>query len=214
MPLRTSVSRVAARWSLAVASTVLVAAPLQAQWWSFGKKTTANLGGFASDYPYKNSLAPYVSAPIPAIDQMLDLAKLKPGETLYDLGCGDGRILVEAAVRYHAKAVGVEISRRVAKEAVENVKSRHLQDKVQVIHGDAMQVDLSPANVVTLYLSTTGNERLRPNLERYLRPNTRVICYDFPIAGWHVIQEAQTERGSSGISHTIYVYQIPASVKQ
>jgi SAM-dependent methyltransferase len=213
MSLRTSVSGVAVRCFLVV-GILFVAVPLQAQWWNFGRKTTASMGKFSSDYPYQKSLAPYVSTPMPAIDQMLDLAKLKPGETLYDLGCGDGRILVEAAVRYHAKAVGVEISHRLAKQAAENVKSRNLQDQVQVIHGDMMQVDLTGANVVTLYLSTTANETLRPNLERYLRPNTRVVSYDFPIAGWHVIQEAQTGPGSSGITHTIYVYQIPASMKQ
>lgn len=214
MSLRTSVSGVAMRCSLAAASIVFLAIPLQAQWWSFGRKTTSNLGEFSSDYPYKKSLAPYISTPMPAIDQMLDLAKLKPGETLYDLGCGDGRILVEAAGHYHAKAVGVEISRRLAKQATENVKSRNLQNQVQVIHGDMMQVDLTPASVVTLYLSTTANETLRPNLERYLRPNTRVVSYDFPIPGWHAMQMAQTEPGSSGIRHTIYVYQIPAAMKQ
>lgn len=217
MLLRKGRSTVALRCGFAVAGILLASAPLPAQWISFGRRKTTNtndIGSVASDYDYKKSLAPYVSSPIPAIDQMLDLAKLKPGETLYDLGCGDGRILMEAARRYHAKAVGVEISRRLAKEATENVKARNLQDKIRVIHGDMMQIDLAPANVVTLYLSTTANESLRPNLERYLRPNTRVVSYDYPIPGWHTIQIAQTEPGSSGVSHTIYLYQIPASVTE
>jgi protein-L-isoaspartate O-methyltransferase len=210
---RRSVSGLALRCGIAAAAIVLSAVPLQAQWWIFGRSTRSTLGQFSSDYPYGKSLAPYISTPMPAVDQMLDLAKLKPSETLYDLGCGDGRIVVEAAARYHAKAVGIEISRRLARQATDNVKSRSLQSQVQIIHGDMMQVDLAPADVVTLYLSTLANERLRPNLEQELRQNARVVSYDFPIAGWRPTQLAETEAGKSGIRHTIYVYQLPASVK-
>jgi hypothetical protein len=83
---------------------------------------------------------------------------------------------------------------------------------VKVIHGDFMKTDLSPANVVTLYLATTANDTLRPNLERYLRPNTRVVSYDYPIPGWKAVETAETG-GYRGTSHTIYLYQVPESIK-
>ncbi len=162
---------------------------------------------------FKNNLAPYVRSPEHAVDKMLQMADLKPGETLYDLGCGDGRILITAAKRYDVRAVGVEISGRLAKIAAENVKKAGLQQRVKVIHGNFMQTDLSSASVVTLYLATTANESLRPNLERYLRPNTRVISYDYPIPGWKTINSVETQ-SRSGATHTIYLYKVPNSIQK
>lgn len=160
---------------------------------------------------YKNNLAPYVTSPEHAVDKMLEMANLKSGETLYDLGCGDGRILIAAAEKYKVKAVGIEISDRLAKTAAENVKKAGLQNQVKVIHGNFMQTDLSGANVVTLYLATTANETLRPNLERYLHPNTRIVSYDYPIPGWKPVDTSETE-GRHGATHTIYLYQVPNSI--
>jgi len=162
---------------------------------------------------FKNKLAPSVFAPERAVDKIIDMANLKPGETLYDLGCGDGRILIAAAQRYKIKAVGIEISEHMAKTAVEKVKKAGLQSQVTVIHGNFMKTDLSPANVVTLYLATAANDTLRPNLERYLRPNTRVVSYDYPIPGWKAIDTAETE-GHHGDTHVIYLYEVPESIKK
>ncbi|HEY1213355.1 MAG TPA: class I SAM-dependent methyltransferase [Bryobacteraceae bacterium] len=162
---------------------------------------------------FKNNLAPYVRSPEHAVDKMLDMANLKPGETLYDLGCGDGNILITAAQRYNIHAVGVEISGHLAKVAAENVKKAGLQQRVKIVHGNFMQTDLSNANVVTLYLATTANESLRPNLERYLRPNTRVVSYDYPIPGWKAVNTAETQ-SRSGATHTIYLYEVPNSIRK
>lgn len=162
---------------------------------------------------FKNNLAPTVGSPERAIDKMLEMASPKPGETLYDLGCGDGRILVAAAERYKVKGVGIEISNRLAQTAAENVKKHRLQNEVKIIHGNFMQTDLSPANVVTLYLATTANDTLRPNLEHYLRPNTRVVSYDYPIPGWKPVETSETE-GHQGAVHTIYLYEVPNSIKK
>lgn len=162
---------------------------------------------------FKNNLAPYVRSPEHAVDKMLEMANLKPGETLYDLGCGDGRILITAAKRYNINAVGVEISGHLAKVATENVKRAGLQQRVKIVHGNFMQTDLSSANVVTLYLATTANESLRPNLEHYLHPNTRVVSYDYPIPGWKAISTAETQ-GFSGATHTIYLYEVPNSIRK
>jgi SAM-dependent methyltransferase len=162
---------------------------------------------------FRNNLAPYVVAPEHAVDKMLEVANLKPGETLFDLGCGDGRILITAAQRYKVKAVGIEISEHLARSAAEKVKKEGLQGQVKVIHGDFMRTDLSPANVVTLYLATAANDTVRPNLERYLRPNTRVVSYDYPIPGWKPLETKETG-GYHGASHTIYLYQVPESIKK
>ncbi|MDQ2773586.1 MAG: class I SAM-dependent methyltransferase [Acidobacteriota bacterium] len=162
---------------------------------------------------YKNNLAPYVRSPDHAVQKMLDMAGLKPGETLYDLGCGDGKILIAAATKYRVKAVGVEISDNLARRATDRVKKDGLEDQVTIIHGDFMKTDLSHANVVTLYLVTTANEILRPNLERELRPNTRVVSYDYPIPGWKPIDTSETA-GLHGATHTIYLYEVPDSIKK
>ncbi len=111
---------------------------------------------------YANSLAPYVVSPQEIVDRMLELADLKPGETLYDLGSGDGRILITAVARFKAKAVGVEISDELVDSTNARIRRLGLDNDAQVIHGNFLNVDLSPADVVTLYLATDANEMLRP----------------------------------------------------
>jgi len=160
---------------------------------------------------YRNNLAPNVGSPEHAVDKMLEVANLKPGEVIYDLGCGDGRILIAAASKYKARGVGIEISDHLARTAAERVKKAGLQGQIKIIHGDFMKTDLSDANVVTLYLATAANDTLRPNLERYLKPSTRVVSYDYPIPGWKPIETSETERRSSAV-HTIYLYEVPNSI--
>ena len=162
---------------------------------------------------YAKKLAPSVGSPENAVDKILEAAQLKPGETLYDLGCGDGRILIKAAKKYKVKAVGIEISRGLAEKAAEDVRKKGLEDRVKIIHGDFMKTDLSAANVVTLYLAPTANDTLRPNLERELKPNTRVVSYDYPIEGWTPLNTVQTS-GHLGDVHTIYLYEVPNSINK
>lgn len=162
---------------------------------------------------YKKNLAPYVNTPERAVDRILEVAKLKPGETLYDLGCGDGRILITAVRKYKVKAVGIEISSHLARATAEKIRKQGLEEDIKIIHGDFMSTDLRDANVVTLYLATTANDTLRPNLERYLRPATRVVSYDYPIPGWKPMETTETG-GFHGASHTIYLYQVPESMRK
>jgi predicted RNA methylase len=171
---------------------------------------------FAQSYrpDFRNRLAPYVNSPQRAVDKMLEMADLKPGETLYDLGCGDGRILIAAAERYHVKGVGVEISDRLARTAEDNVKAMGLKNQVTILRGDMMKTDLSRADVVTLYLITTANESLRPNLEKFLKKDARVVSYDYPIPGWNAVNEEKTDASRYGNRHTIYLYRVPASFKK
>ena len=162
---------------------------------------------------FTKKLAPSVGSPENAVEKMLQAANLKPGETLYDLGCGDGRILLKAAKKYRVKAVGIEISRALAEKAAQDVRKKGLEDQVKIIHGDFMKTDLSAANVVTLYLAPVANDKLRPNLERELKPRTRVVSYDYPIDGWTPINTWETF-GHLGDSHTIYLYEVPNSIKK
>ncbi len=196
------------RVSSSVSTFILVAlaaASLAAQ--------SVRLGAQSDLDKYSNSLAPTVGSPEQAVDRMLQMANLKPGEVLYDLGCGDGRILIAAAKRYKVKAVGVEISDHMAKRAAEKVKKEGLQDRITVVHGDFMRTDLSRADVVTLYLATNANQSLRPALEHSLRPNSRVISYDYPIPGWKAMNTSETT-GYTGDTHIIYQYEVPDSIRK
>lgn len=149
------------------------------------------------------SVAPYVSSPEEVVRKMLDLAQLREGEILYDLGCGDGRIVLIAAKDYMAKAFGVEIREDLAATAREQLKKLDLEGKAQIIQGNLFEVDLAKADVVTLYLTSSANEKLKPKLGRELRLNSRVVSHDFSVTGWKPSEVCEEPRG-----HAIYLYRI------
>jgi SAM-dependent methyltransferase len=151
-------------------------------------------------------LAPDFPTPEAVVEQMLKAAHLKPGETLYDLGSGEGRIVIMAARKFKAKAVGVELEAGLCKIATARVKALGLEDSVRIIHGNLLKVDLRPADVVTIYLLTASNELLRPNLERDLKPGARVVSHDFEIRGWKPSRVERLE--AEGRPRTIYVYEM------
>ena len=154
-----------------------------------------------------DNLAPFVPTPELVVVKMLEAAELKPGETLYDLGCGDGRILFVAVQKFGANAVGVELSSKLVKDTTERALRLGLQRQVKVIEGNLLQVDLQAADVVTLYLMRLSNERLKPNLRKHLKPGARVVSHDYPIPGW----KPQRVENVSVLQrmHTIYVYRMP-----
>jgi cyclopropane fatty-acyl-phospholipid synthase-like methyltransferase len=153
-----------------------------------------------------NKLAPYVPSPQPIVERMLDAAQLKPGETVFDLGCGDGRILITAARQYKAKAVGVELDQRLVSMANDSIRQARVEQMASVRHANLLDVDLSRADVVTLYLLTDANAKLKPRLEKYLKPGARVVSHDFEIKGWKParVEEVEAHRRA----HRIYVYEI------
>lgn len=155
----------------------------------------------------KHNLAPFVASPQPIVDRMLDIAAVKQGDTVYDLGCGDGRILVTAAQRYHAKGVGIEISEKLVRSTSESVKRMNLQDQIKIVHGNLLEVSLQPADVVMIYLETGSNEMLRPNLEKQLKPGTRVVSHDFEVRGWK--PDKVEKINAYNRDHTIYLYTMP-----
>jgi cyclopropane fatty-acyl-phospholipid synthase-like methyltransferase len=155
---------------------------------------------------YSNKLAPFVASPDRVVDQMLDLAKVKPGETVFDLGAGDGRILIAAVQKYKAKAVGVEISPKLVAEANRRISRAGVSELATVIQGDARQADVSSADVVTLYLETNTNADLRPQLEKLLKPGARVVSHDYPMPGW---KATRVEKLDGRQGHMIYLYEMP-----
>ena len=141
---------------------------------------------------------------------MLELADLKPGEKLYDLGSGDGRILITAVVRFKAKAVGVEISDVLVASTNDRIRRLGLDNDARVIHGNFLDADLSPADVVTLYLATDANELLRPNLEKFLRNGARVVSHEYAMPGW---KPKLVEKDPERHGHTIFLYEMPPKKK-
>lgn len=153
-----------------------------------------------------DNLAPFIPTPQVVVDKMLEAAKVKPGETVYDLGAGDGRIVITAVQKYKAKAVGVELSPELCRSTSEKIKAMGLEDKAQIVQGSALKADLSGADVVTVYLLTGSNARMKPILERQLKPGARVVSHDFEFRGWKPVEIVKIPAG--GRTHTIYVYEM------
>jgi ubiquinone/menaquinone biosynthesis C-methylase UbiE len=165
---------------------------------------STGLSGFAQKFSPEN-LAPSIPTPSSVVDRMLESAHVKASDVVYDLGSGDGRIVIAAAQKYGAKAVGVEMMPDLCRQAQARIKDLGLSDRASIVEGSVFHVDFSPATVVTMYFMTDSNERLRPNLEKYLKPGTRVVSNQFPIKGWTPVS---VEHIKAGMDYTIYVYQI------
>jgi protein-L-isoaspartate O-methyltransferase len=153
-------------------------------------------------------LAPDFPSPQEVVERMLQLAHLQPGETVYDLGSGEGRIVITAARKFKARAVGVELSPELCKIATGRIKALGLEDRIRIVHANLLKVDLRPADVVTIYLLTSANELLRPNLERDLKPGARVVSHDFEIRGWKPTTVEKVE--AEGRPRNIYLYEVGA----
>jgi len=153
------------------------------------------------------SLAPYVSSPKEVVRKMLEMADLKPGELVYDLGSGDGRIPLIAAKEFNAVGVGVELKDRFIDKAKKKTESMGLDGRVKFVHGDIFDVGLEDADVVTMYLTTGANEKVRPKLEDELKPGARVVTHDFSIRKWKFGESIRFKEGYR--SHTLYLYVWP-----
>ena len=139
---------------------------------------------------------------------MLQMAELKPGEVFFDLGAGDGRTVIMAAKTYGAQAVGVEMREDLAKRAMNVIHDNGLSDRVTIVNGDLFKVDLSSADVVFLYLTTSANEKVKPKMEAELKKGVRVVSHDYEIVGWKPVKvDNFVENPSLGYpAHTIYLY--------
>jgi len=153
------------------------------------------------------NLAPFYPTPMVVVNKMLEMAEINSNDVVYDLGCGDGRIVITAAGEFGARGVGVEYDPNVAQRAIDNVRNNGLEDRVEIIIGDAMKVDVSSATVITLYLLPESNLKLRPILEGALAPGSRVISHDWDMEGWTAKRVERVDDGTGRI-HTLYLWVI------
>lgn len=156
----------------------------------------------------KDRLAPFVPTPQNVVEAMLKLANVDKYDRVYDLGSGDGRIVIAAAQKFNAEAVGVELDNDLYKQSSARIKELGLQKRAKILHANMYHVSLRMATVVTLYLLTSVNERLKPILERDLRPGARVVTHDFLIPGW-TSEKSEMVFDDLGVSHMLYLYVRP-----
>jgi len=155
-------------------------------------------------------VAPFVPTPEEVVVRMLELAEITPGDVLYDLGSGDGRIVIAAAKRYGIKAVGFEIDHALVEGSRRAIKQECLENLVEIREQDIRSVDLSPASVVTMYLYPNANLRLRRAIRSQLKPGSRVVSHKFGMGDWTPAKIEQL-KDSTGLMRTIYLWRIEAS---
>ncbi len=160
-----------------------------------------------------NEEIPFVPTPIEVIDRMLELAEVKKGDVVYDLGSGDGRIVIRAAKKYGARAVGIEMDSWLLDKARKAAKAEGVSHLVEFRNEDALKADISRATVVTLYMLPWFNEAMRPNFKKMLKPGTRIVAHDFGIEGWppdktEKLPGFEVKPGGLKHQHTIYLWQI------
>jgi SAM-dependent methyltransferase len=152
---------------------------------------------------------PYVPTPPPVVEAMLKLAAVKAGDVVYDLGCGDGRIVVTAVKDFKAKrGVGIDLDPQRVKESVAHAKEAGVADKTEFREGDVLKLEsVADADVVTLYLYPTVNRRLEPMLRKTLKPGARVVSHDFRIGDW-APDRMERVRDDRGHDHVLYLWTV------
>ncbi len=151
-------------------------------------------------------LAPYYPTPETVVDKMLKLGDLKPGEKTFDLGSGDGRIVIMAAKKYKADATGIEMDKDLVKQSNEGIQSAGVQKTARIINGDIFKQDYSSANLVTVYLLPMSNDKVRPMLEQQLKKGTRIVSHDFEFKDWKAEKIENIDDDGEGRSHTLFLY--------
>jgi SAM-dependent methyltransferase len=150
---------------------------------------------------------PFVRSTPEVIDRMLEMARVKAGDLIYDIGSGDGAIIIRAAKKYGVRGVGIEIDEDLVIKARSNAFREKVEQLVEFRAQDAFTVDVSPATVVTLYMLPDFNAKLRPILDRQLKPGTRVVSHDYPIEGW-VPDRVEDVKGTFVHDHKVLLFEI------
>jgi 16S rRNA A1518/A1519 N6-dimethyltransferase RsmA/KsgA/DIM1 with predicted DNA glycosylase/AP lyase activity len=151
-------------------------------------------------------LAPYYPTPESVVEKMLDFGQLKAGEKMFDLGSGDGRIVIMAAQRYHATATGVELDFDLVEQSQAKIRQLGLQKTANIINGDLLKQDYSSADLITVYLLPESNVKLQPILERQLKKGTRIVAHDFGIGSWTPVKTQAIADDGEGRSHMLFLY--------
>lgn len=156
--------------------------------------------------------APFVATPPDVVDRMLALASVTSRDVVYDLGCGDGRIVIAAAQKFGARGVGVDIDPVRIAEARSNAARQQVEHLVTFRLQDALETDVSEATVVTLYLLSAQNVALRPRLTRQLRPGTRIVSHNFAMGDWEP-DGVDVFTSADGQSRTLYLWKTDGTVR-
>jgi len=154
-------------------------------------------------------IVPYVPTPQEVVEKMLEMADVKKGDVVYDLGSGDGRIVVTAAKKYGVKAIGFEIDPERIRESHENIRKAGVGHLVEIRQQDIRTVDLSAASVLTMYLLPEVNLMLRPNIWSQMKPGSRVVSHDFDMGDWKPLKTVEL-KDSSTWGHTLYLWRVEA----
>ncbi len=152
------------------------------------------------------ALAPYFPTPEVVVDRMLQLGGIKAGENVYDLGSGDGRIVIMAARKYKANAFGVELDDTLYKQSVERIRTLGLTPTARIIHGDLLQQDYSSADLVTIYLLPVAIEKVTPIFDKQLKKGARIVAHDFEFFQWKPAQVVDLDDDGEGRSHRLFLY--------
>ena len=170
------------------------------------------LTGAGAGAQYREEI-PFVPTPIEVVDKMLELAEVKKGDVIYDLGSGDGRIVIRAAKKYGARAVGIEADATLLAKARAAAKAEGVRHLVEFRAEDALKADLSPATVITLYMLPWFNEAMKPSFKKYSKPGIRIVAHDFGIEGWEPekavkLPEPELKNGGHKHYHTLFLWRI------
>ncbi|HEY2989906.1 MAG TPA: class I SAM-dependent methyltransferase [Candidatus Binatia bacterium] len=170
-----------------------------------------SVGAYSAAWPPDE--VPFVPTPVEVVDRMLEMAAVKKGDVVYDLGSGDGRILIRAAKKYGARGVGIELDSWLVAIARAKAKEEEVDTLVEFRAGDAAQADLSGATVITLYMLPWFNEMMRPKFQTQLKPGARIVSHDYGIEGWppdKVEQFPIVEKRAEGFTHehTLYLWRV------
>lgn len=164
------------------------------------------VGILAAQNKQADKLAPYYPTPALIVDKMLQLGGLKAGEKMFDLGSGDGRLVIAAARKYKANATGVELDDSLARQSADRIRSLGLQATAHIIHGDLLKQDYSSADLLTVYLLPVGNELVTPILEKQLKKGARIVAHDFEFTAWKPEKIEDIDDDGEGRSHRLYLY--------
>lgn len=186
------------KWILAAALAAVIPAGFHIGLPTKSPVATAQDGNFDN-----KKIVPFVPSPQEVVDKMIDLAGVKKGDIVYDMGSGDGRIVI-AAAKKGARATGFEIDGDLVKESRENIRKAGMQNLAEIRQQDILTVDFSPASVITMYLLPDVNLKLKPNLLQQLKPGSRVVSHSFDMGDW---KPDKVERVDG---RTIYLWIIPA----
>jgi SAM-dependent methyltransferase len=155
---------------------------------------------------------PFVPTPLEVVDRMLEFGAVKKGDIVYDLGSGDGRVVIRAAKQYGVNGVGIEVDSMLVESARAEAKREGVDHLVEFRREDALKADISAATVVTLYMLPSFNKQLRPVLEKQLKPGSRIVAHDYPIDGWEPVNWEEmplidTRPQVAPHKHVLYLYE-------